>query len=59
MRSPQFQQGRRNGVKACVEWLHAEAERMHDPHAKAILNTAALGLGVEMKRALIIRSAGL
>lgn len=49
-RSEQWQQGKRNGVKACVEWLHGEAERMNDPRARAILNTAALGLGVELKR---------
>lgn len=49
MRSPQYEQGRRNAVKACVEWLHAEADSMNDPKARAILNTAALGIGVAFK----------
>jgi hypothetical protein len=50
-RHEQWQQGRRNGIKACVEWLHAEAETMNDPKARAILNTAALSMGTSFKRA--------
>lgn len=50
MRSDQFRQGRRNGVKGCVEWLHAEAARMNDPHARAVLNSAALHMGTELKQ---------
>lgn len=34
------------GIRACVTRLHAMAAGMNDPHAKAILNTAALELGV-------------
>lgn len=49
MRSHQYQQGRRNGVKACVEWLHEEAGKMNDPHARALLNTAAWHMGVQFK----------
>ena len=49
MRSEQYDQGRRNGIKACVEWLHDRAAEMNDPHARAILNSAAFGLGVQFK----------
>ena len=48
-RSPQYEQGRRNGIKACVEWLHAWADEMNDAQAKAFLNTAAWNMGVEFK----------
>lgn len=34
------------GVKAAIQWLHEEAARMNDPHARAILNSAAFHLGV-------------
>jgi len=43
-RSEQFQQGWRNASKACVEWLHDEAKRMNDPHARQVLNDAAFHL---------------
>jgi hypothetical protein len=33
------------GVRTCVAWLHERARSMHDPHAAAILNTAAFHLG--------------
>jgi len=48
-RSPQYEDGRRNGIKACVEWLHAEAKMMNDPHARAVLNDAAFHMGVLFK----------
>jgi hypothetical protein len=48
-RSTQFEDGRRNGVKACVEWLHREADRMNDPHARLVLNNAANGVGSDLK----------
>ena len=50
MRSQQFEDGRRNGIKTCVEWLSARAAEMNDPRARAILNTASFNLGVAMKR---------
>lgn len=34
------------GVRASIAWLHEYATTMNDPHAKAILNTAAHALGV-------------
>ncbi|MBN8292866.1 translation initiation factor IF-1 [Rhodobacter sp. NTK016B] len=50
MRDQQYIDGRRNGVKACIAWLHKRADEMNDPHAKAILNSAAFGMGVDMKK---------
>lgn len=35
------------GVRACIAWLHERALEMNDPHAKAILNSAAYLLGVD------------
>lgn len=52
MRSEPFVQGRRNGIKACVSYLHALADTMNDPHARSILNAAAFGMGVELKGTL-------
>jgi hypothetical protein len=37
-----------NGVRASVTWLHARAKEMNDPHAIAILNSAAFSLGVSL-----------
>ena len=33
------------GVRACIAWLHKRAGEMADPHARAVLNTAAFHLG--------------
>lgn len=48
-RCEQWRQGKRNGIKACVEWLHAEADTMNDPKARALLNGAALSMGMALK----------
>lgn len=48
-RSPEYTQGRRAGVKWAITWLHDRANEMNDPHAKAILNTAAFNLGADAK----------
>lgn len=42
-----YEDGRRNGIKACIAWLHERANQMNDPHAQAVLNSAAFSLGVE------------
>lgn len=34
------------GIRAAITWLHEEAKRMNDPHARSILNDAAFHLGV-------------
>jgi len=53
MRDQQYIDGRRNGIKACIAWLHKRADEMNDPHARSILNTAARNLGVDMKVEMI------
>lgn len=49
-RSPQYEQGRRNGIKWAVTWLHQRAAEMNDPHAKIVLNSAAFNMGLGAKR---------
>lgn len=36
----------KQGVRACITWLHEEAAKMNDPHARAVLNSAAFHLGI-------------
>lgn len=45
MRSPDWNAGRRNGIKWAVAWLHRRAMEMNDPSAKAALDTAASHMG--------------
>jgi len=45
-RSAQYLSGRREAEKAAVAWLHEEAERMTDRHARVVLHGAAFSLGV-------------
>ena len=47
MRSEQYNEGRRNGVKWAVTWLHQRALEMNDQHARQILNLAATDMGKE------------
>ncbi len=49
-RSDDFKAGHRMAVRAAVAWLHAEAERMNDPKARAVLDLAASDLGVMARR---------
>lgn len=48
-RPPQYLQGRREALKWAVTWLYAHAESMNDPHARAILNSAAYGMGQDVR----------
>jgi hypothetical protein len=41
------------GVRAAITWLHVEAQRMSDPHARSVLNNAAFHLGVNKPVALV------
>lgn len=50
MRCDQFNQGRRNGIKWAVTWLHKLSAEMNDPHAKQVLNMAAFNMGHEAKQ---------
>jgi hypothetical protein len=48
-RCPQYLQGRREAIKWAITWLHARAEQMNDPHAKAILNVAGTEMGFDTR----------
>lgn len=48
MRANEYGRGYHDGLREAITWLHARAREMNDPHAKAILNTAAFHLGVEV-----------
>jgi hypothetical protein len=37
------------GVRYSITWLHDRARSMNDPHAVAVLNSAAFNLGVDLK----------
>jgi hypothetical protein len=40
-----------NGIRRAIQWLHDRATHdMNDPHAKAVLNTAAFHLGIALGR---------
>ena len=54
MRSQQYEDGRRAGVKACVQFVHDAADRMNSRSTKDALNRVAHELGVEMKRRALI-----
>ena len=41
MKIDEYRRGYRDGVGFAVKWLYAEARRMNDPNAKAVLNLAA------------------
>ena len=40
-----YQRGRRDGIRHAITWLHAEAKKMNDPHARMVLDNAAFALG--------------
>jgi 1,2-phenylacetyl-CoA epoxidase catalytic subunit len=41
--------GQRAGIRWAIAWLHKQANEMHDPKAKAIINTAAYQMSVDAK----------
>jgi hypothetical protein len=47
MRANEYRRGYHDGLREAIAWLQARAREMNDPHAKAILNTAAFHLGVD------------
>lgn len=52
-RSHQFVEGMRSAQKRAVAWLHERAASMKDPHAKAILDSAAFSYGQQAKLAAL------
>lgn len=48
--SDQMHQREVHGVRRAIEWLHEHADKADDPHAKVILNAAACGLGIQLRK---------
>jgi hypothetical protein len=46
MRSQQYLDGHKNALKWAITFLHERAAQQSDPHAKAVLNSAAFSMGV-------------
>lgn len=42
---PEYDRGRRDGIRWAITWLHLRGETMNDPKAKAILDAAAFNMG--------------
>lgn len=49
MRSQQYLQGRRVGIKWAITLLHQEAAGMKDEHTRRVLDNAAFHVGVHAK----------
>jgi hypothetical protein len=49
MRTQQYLQGRRNGIKWAITLLHQDAAGMKDEHARRVLDNAAFHMGVHAK----------
>ena len=60
MKISEYQRGYQDAAREMITWLHEEAARMNDPHARRLLDSAAFTLGVrintpEHKRAVEVR----
>ena len=51
MKITEYARGHQDSTREIIAWLHAEALRMNDPHARSILNGAAFSIGVANKTA--------
>lgn len=49
MKITEHARGLQDATREIIAWLHAEALRMNDPHARGILNGAAFSIGVASK----------
>lgn len=56
-RKPEYDRGFRDGIRCAVTWLHGRAKEMNDPHAVAILNTAAFNLGADHSPRVAVQRA--
>lgn len=45
-----YKRGHRDGIRWAITWLHERGKEMNDPHAKAVLDSAAFNMGNEGKR---------
>jgi len=52
-RSQEFQDGYRAASKEAVRLMHCYAEEMNDGNACQVLNSAALSLGVALKKQVV------
>ena len=48
-RSDQWEDGRRNGIKWAVTYLHSRAKEMNDTKAMIVLDSAAFNMGWQAK----------
>jgi len=46
MKISEYQRGYQDAAREMITWLHEEAARMNDPHARRLLDSAAFTLGV-------------
>lgn len=44
---PDYDRGRRDGIRWAITLLHERAREMNDPHARGVLNTAAFNMSTE------------
>lgn len=49
-RDQRWKDGRRNGIKWAITFLHETGREMNDPHARLICNLVAFWMGVEAKK---------
>lgn len=50
MKISEYQRGYQDAAREMNTWLHEEAARMNDPHARRLLDGAAFSLGVKVNR---------
>ena len=56
---PDYDRGRRDGIRWAITWLHERAKEMNDPKATAILNTAAFNMSTDVSPKVAARRAAL
>ncbi len=49
MKMDPYTRGRHDGMRHAITWLHQEALRMNDLHARRLLNGAAMDLGSQLR----------
>jgi hypothetical protein len=50
MKISEYQRGYQDAAREMITWLHEEAARMNDPHARRLLDGAAFSLGIKVNR---------
>ena len=49
-RNTDYKNGERAGIRQAIAWLHSRAKTMNDPNEKAVLNTSAYHIGIDLSR---------